>query len=216
MVKRIDSQALGTLNKALGLTGAGSPLTELADGVVDQVVSVNEIARRSRTLNQQFGGIFTAILRNNHAGIGSLTATLNPFDLPAALVFPPFPQPIPDTFDLWLLACNVSIVGAGTHTSALFINFPAANMGFSITNAGGQVAAAVTSQCVAFFDTVVTENVIFATTPQGLPQVLIGQRLPRDPLTQLVFASTSSLAQTFDMRLMLGLFPVGLGQDGLV
>ena len=216
MTKRIDSQALAVANRALGLTGAGSPVTELADGVVDQVLSVNEIARRSRTLNQQFGGIFTAILRNNHAGIGSLTATLNPFNLPVGLVFPPFPTPIPESFDLWLLACNVSIVGAGTHTSALFINYPAANVGFSITNAGGQVAAAVTSQAVAFFDTVVTENVIFATTAQGQPQVWLGMRLPRDPLTQLVFASTASLAQTFDMRLMLGLFPVGLGQDGLV
>lgn len=216
MTKKIDSQALGTLNKALGLTGAGSPITELADGVVDQVVSVNEIARRSRTLNQQFGGLFRAVLRNNHSGAGTLTTTVNPFALPVALVFSPFPTPIPDSFDLWLLTVDVSVVGAGTLTAALFINHPAANTAFSSTNTGVQVGAAVTGQPVCFFDTVIDENVLFGIQESGEPTAYPGLRLPRDRLTQLVFASTASAAQTFDMRLGLGLFPVGLGQDGLV
>ena len=216
MVKRIDSQALGVANKALGLTGAGAPITELADGVVDQVLSVNEIARRSRTLNQQFGGLFGAVLRNNHGGAGTLTTSVNPFALPVGLVFPPFPTPIPDTFDLWLLTANIGVVGAGTLTAALFINHPAPSIGFSSTNTSVQVAAAVTSQAVAFWDAVQDENVLFGVLESGQPTAFIGMRLPRDRLTQLVFASTASAAQTFDMRLGLGLFPVGLGQDGIV
>lgn len=217
-MKRIDSDALSILTKSLGLEGMGSQVTELNDGVVDQALSVNDVVRRGRTLGPT-GGLFIGLLRNNHAGADSLTATVNPFNVTTALAFPPFPSPIPEQFDLWLLQANVGVVGAGSMTAALFVNFPAASFGFSVTNAGGQVAAAVTSHPVAFWDAVVTENVIFGLLNGARgPQREIGIRLPRSGLTQLIFASTAAGAgaRTFDLRMVLGLFPVSLGQDGLV
>ena len=66
-MKKIDSQALDVLQKALGLSGPGSPITELTDGVVDQVLEVGGVIRRSRT---QAGteGIHAAV-QGDKAGI---------------------------------------------------------------------------------------------------------------------------------------------------
>ena len=216
MVKRIDSQALGILNKSMGLSGAGSPLTELADGVVDQVLSVGEIVRRGRVLGIT-EGIFVCRLRCNHVAANSLTATIAPFAAGAALVDAPFPSPIPSQFDFWLLGASVFVVGAGTLSGTLLLRTPALVQGLSVTNAGGAVTANVISHPLAFWDTTATESIEFGvlTGTVGVWKKL-GLRLPRHPDTELRFASTSSDVVTFDCNIICGLFPVALGQDVLV
>ncbi len=48
-MKKIDSDALGVLNKALGLSGVGSRVTELADGVGDlETYSWDDLKLRSK------------------------------------------------------------------------------------------------------------------------------------------------------------------------
>ena len=78
-MKRIDSDALGILTKALGLTGAGSQLTELADGVVDQALDVVPIVRRGRVIGAS-EGLFTAIMRNVHTDAETLTTGIGGAD----------------------------------------------------------------------------------------------------------------------------------------
>ena len=216
MVKLIDSQALGILNKSLGLTGAGSPQTELADGIVDQVLPIGEIVRRGRVLGVS-EGIFVCRLRNNHTDANSLTATIAPFAATAALVNPPFPSPIPSQFDFWVLGASVAVVGAGTLSGTLFLRTPAPFQGLSVTNAGGAVTPNVISHALAFWDTTATESIEFGvlTGTVGVWKRL-ALRLPRHPDTELRFASTSSLTVTFDCNIICGLFPVALGQDVVV
>ncbi len=217
MVKRIDSDALELVNLALGLTGAGAPVTELQDGVVDQVIDVTPVARRSRTLRPN-DGIFVGIMRNVHSGAGSLLGTSNPYEMGAALVISPYPSPVPKQFDLWLLGASVNFAsGTGTFTGALTITYRSPQQGWGETNGGAFVIASVEVP-VAHWDTVVTEGAIVFAGLSGDrgPHAHIGIRLPRHPDTAIRFRSTASAAATFDCQVVLGMFPASLGQDGLV
>lgn len=209
-MKKIDSDALGSLNKALGLSGAGSSMTELADGVVDQALDVVPAIRRGRT-QAATEGWYVSRMVNVHAVANSLTSVVNLF-APGGQAIPPFPAPMPDRFDLWLLAASVvQTAGAGTISAALFLNTPAIVVGLSTTG-----TASIISHCLAHWDTIVDENVLFAQLQQGGTMQRIGLRIPRSITTQLVFATTSSEAATFQLATILGVFPIALGQDVLV
>jgi len=210
-MKTIDSQALDALKKALGLAGAGSPVTELTDGIVDQVIDVAPIIRRSRT-QAQTTGLYTGMLRNVHAGADSQTSVLTPYN-GTTTARAPYPAPMPRDFEVWLLTAVVTqLSGGGTLSGALRVNCPASVMGLTTTG-----AAVISSANVAFWNTVVVEATTFGTkSGTTTPLQKIGMRLPRSATTQLVFGSTSSEAATFDCFITLGVFPIALGQDVVV
>lgn len=216
-MKKIDSDALGVVTKALGLTGRGAQLTELEDGIVDQTLDVAPLVRRGRTLAGT-EGVFVFLFRNVHASANSLTSILNPFQVGDAFAFEPFPTPIPAQFDLWVIGATIfQVSGSGTLSAALHLNFPAVSIGAAITNTGGTPARAVTSHTLAFWDAIATENITFGIKNGSRgPFANIGLRVPRSILSQLIFATTSSAAATFDLRVIVGLFPIGLGQDAIV
>lgn len=210
-MKRIDSDALGMLNKALGITGNGSQFTELVDGIVEQNLDVTPIIRRGRTQTDT-GGIYTAFLRNIHASGNSVTSVVPPYDLGASRA--PFPgPPMPPQFDIWLFnAWVVQLSGSGTLSAVLSLILPASRTGFSST--GGGLAQTMP---LAFWDALATEGVEFGLLngTRG-PMASINIRIPRGPGTDLQFASTSSAAATFDCFMTIGVFPAGLGQDCVV
>ena len=210
-MKKIDSDALGTLQKSLGLSGAGSPITELADGIVDQALDVVPVIRRGRT-QAATEGLYVAELINVHAAADSRTATLVPFQ-PTTTAIAPYPSPMDSRFDVWLLSASLQqTAGAGTLSAALFMNSPAGVMGLSTTGAAG-----IAGHTLAFWDATATENITFGLlNGANGPLAKLGFRLPRGITTQLVFASTSSEAATFACFLIMGVFPVALGQDVLV
>jgi len=210
-MKKIDSQALDVLNLALDLRGAGSPATELTDGVVDQVLEVGPIIRRSRTQGQTTG-LYTANMRNTHAGADSATSTLNPYNA-GNTALAPYPTPMPRGFDVWLLGAALhQRSGSGTLSGALRLNCPATVMGMSTT-----AAAQLSESVVAFWDALVAENTTFGIASAiDQPEYRIGVRLPRSPDTQLIFATTSSAVAVFECFLTVGVFPVALGQDVVV
>lgn len=211
-MKKIDSQALDILKQAFGLSGATSPVTELTDGVVDQVIDVRPIVRRSRT-QAQTEGLYTGVLRNVHPGADSRTATLNPYNA-GATANPPYPAPMPRGFDIWLLSAFLTqLSGSGTLSAALRVIVPATKMG--LDTLGAPVAATMNT---ALWDSIVAEGVATVGVKSGQTETMqkIGIRLPRSPDTQLSFGSTSGAAATFDCFVILGVFPVGLGQDAIV
>ena len=209
-MKKLTSQTLEILSKALGISGPMSPVTELADATVDQVLDISPIVRRSRT-QAKSGGIYTAILRNVHTDAESLTSTIIPYNA-GALARPPYPSVMPAGFDVWLLFAAVTqLSGGGTLSAALRVNCPASVMGISA------VGSQPTVQNVGFWDTVVAEATTFGVQSGTThPGKKIGMRLPRDNATTIVFGSTSSLTATFDCFVTLGVFPVALGQDVLI
>jgi len=219
MVKRIDSDALGILTKSLGLSGAGSPLTELADGVVDQALSVNEIVRRGRTLAGG-SGIFSAILSNINVDAQTLLSSINPYAVGATAQIEPYPDPVPEQFDVWLLAAAMRRQsGTGTIAAALSVQYPGRTQGWGL-NTSSNAVVQVDPIVVAFWDA------IFATsTNDGIrngargPWVQIGLRIPRGTGAStgtIRFSTVSSATSTYNCNMIIGLFPVALGQDGIV
>ncbi len=214
-MKRIDSDALGLLQKSLGLSGRGSQITELTDGIVDQSLAINEVVRRGRT---QAGteGVYTAALRTIHGAADSQQAFDTPYDISVGAI-PPYPNPTPTQFDIWLLAVTArQISGTGTISAILDLRYPTAQQGWGVDSAGTAVVSQA-QMVLAFWDTLATEVIEFAFHG-GIsgPWINLGLRLPRSPNTQLAFRTTSSAIATFQCDLILGVFPVALGQDVLV
>jgi len=215
-LKTVDSQALGIVNRALGLTGVGAPLTEFLDGQLDQVLDVGSLVRRGRTLAGS-GGMFFGLLRNIHAAANSQVSEIQPY-FPNGAEIDPYPNRVPLGFDVWVLAATVEqLSGTGTFTGALFMDPAANSQGWGIDQAG----AAVTGDRpmpLAFWDSVVAQDRTIALQEDGSPWVRIGMRLMRNAQsnTGLRFSSTSSALATFDCYILLGFFPIGLGQDGLI
>ena len=210
-MKKIDSQALDVLQKALGLSGRGSPVTELTDGVVDQVLDVGPIVRRSRT-QAQSEGLYTGFIRNVHSAANSVDTGVSPFNA-GTNALAPYPSPMPAGFDIWLLAAAVTqLSGSGTLSASLRVTAPDGVMGLSSVS-----LPTGTTMSVALWDSVATEGTTFGfKSGQTQPLQKIGMRLPRGATTQIIFASTSSAVATFDCFFTLGVFPVGLGQDVVV
>jgi len=217
-MKKIDSDALGTITRSLGLSGRGAQITELTDGIVDQALSVNELVRRGRTLAAS-EGIFTAVMRNEHTDAQVLATTVPPYQPPAGLTRAPYPSPVPKQFDVWLLSATLrQASGGGTLAAVLYIDYAGPQQGWGVTDSGGGIVSAERIP-LAFWDALATVSNEFGVLNQLGTQAKIGLRIPR-PMnlgdTNLVFVSSSSLTATFDCQLVLGVFPTGLGQDGIV
>jgi len=215
MVKRIDSQALELANRAMGLTGAGSPVTELTDGIVDQTLSVGDIVRRSRVLG--LTGIFNGILRNDHLGTDTITTSVTPYAIGTVAPVAPWPNPIPPGFDLWLLYAGIRLESGSVISAVATLNLRfAGNQGFGIDSAGVQVLAAQDFR-LAYWDTFVTVGTTFGIQANIGPLAKIGIRLPRSPFTQInAISSNGAAAAGLEFQLTLGMFPTALGQDGFV
>jgi len=218
--KKIDSDALQILTKALGLTGAGSPVTELLDGVVDQSLDVAPIVRRSRTQGVT-SGIYTGLMENNHSAGDTETSQFAPYAGGTVVTFPPFPAVMPLQFDIWLLAATFTRTsGTGTVTCGLAVTYPTQQLGFGVDDAGA-VHTDTPQFPVAFADTVVNWGGGVLVRCAGVTDGFypIGMRLPRPAgpgALTLDFSSVSSAAAIYQCMVFLGVFPVSLGQDGLV
>jgi len=209
-MQKIDSDALGIITKALGLAGAGAQITEFADGLLNQGLDIAPLIRRGRTQGVT-GGWYYGIMRNVHTDAETLETIVDPFNVGTAAVAP-YP-PIIDTsqFDVWLIGAGVrQDTGAGTLTARLAIDPRASSQGWGITD-GDVVITDADNFAVAFWDSVITQTDEFALTEAGQPLVNFGLRLPS--ACTLRFSSTSSLTATFTCKVLLGVFPIGLGQD---
>ena len=213
-MKLVDSQALGMVNKALGLTGTGAATTEFLDSLVDQVFDVAPVVRRGRTpgITQ---GLFYATMDNVHGAADTLFTDVQPYT-DSIGVSAPFPSPIPDTFDLWLIASSVlQISGTGTLAGLLSVQYGDQFAAFSLDDSGAAVTPPAFGHILQTWDTLTTiagqEFGSNALSPDVTKFHKI--RLPRSQHTHITFRSTSSAIATFRCALLLALMPVSLGQD---
>ncbi len=217
MPKKIDSDALQILTKSLGLTGAGAQETELMDGVVDQSLNVVPIIRRGRTLSNK-EGIFTATMRVILTDIERVALTVDPYNVGTTAAIAPYPTTVPAQFDLWLLAAAIrQVSGTGTLDASLAVRYQG-QQGWGIDD-GGLFIGAEQAHRVAHWNGIIDDGSNFGILAGSLqPTAFLGMRLPRgfQNRTELIFTATSSATSTWDCQLTLGMFPVALGQDGLV
>lgn len=212
MPKKIDSDALGELQRSLGLTGQGAQVTELNDGTVDQVMAINEVARRGRTLAAT-SGIFTPTMRTNHSGATDENVIVDPYNVGTTGVVAPYPAVMPLQFDVWLMGASIrQVSGAGTLTATLSLVQGTRQAGWGLDEAGAQVLVAQPIR-LAFWNAVSNVLTKFGTLQGPLGPHWSGPvRLNRFGM-DLRFDARSSEAAAFDCQLILGVFPAGLGQD---
>lgn len=215
-MKRITSDALGLVNQSLGLGGGNSAVTELDDGIINQTLDINGLARRGRAFAGN-DGIFRSVLQNTHLAANTQTSFVRPYAAGVAAI-PPFPSTMPAEYDVWLLSAAVTRVsGSGNGSGILLLaNVP---QGVGIDQAGALITTA-TVAVVALFD---IQQTIGGTTflrsgPTSFPQV--NTRIPRNrqgtaltELTHVDFISDSGAAAVYECIMYWGLFPRGLGQD---
>jgi len=216
-VKSIDSQALSLINSALGLTGSGSPITELLDGQVEQALDLTQIIRRGRTLANT-SGLFHGVIRHVHTDAESIATTVSPYSFGATGLISPYPDPVPPSFDLWLLYANVRrISGGGTLNALLKISEAARSQGWGIDDSGVAIVSNP-GQPLAHWDAVFTEGAFTYGVLAGTGELnrYIGLRLQHRRDTDLEFLTTSSITVTYQLEVVLGLFPVSLGQDAVI
>lgn len=215
MPKLIDSQALGPLQKTLGLAGVGAGETELLDGVVDQVIDVGPIVRRGRTLAGT-EGIFRAVLRNQHLDIQTLATSWQPYESSTVGLVAPYPSPVPAGLDVWLLGATVErAAGAGSITDCN-LQLTNVQLGFAQNDLGAAVTP-TTVYHLAFWNSLnTTGSTPFALTETRLPYKTLNMRIPRKGAIAspfIVFESTSTATVHVDVLMLIGVFPSALGQD---
>ena len=209
MTKLVDTDALGLVQRSLGLSGKGAQETEFLDGILDQTLDVGPLIRRGRT-QADTGGLYTGALRNIHPGAGTLTSTMDPYDAVVGAV-EPYPVPVPPEFDYWIIDAGVTrVTGGGSLTASLLLLSDSASQGWGIDDSG--VAVAVNAvRPVAFWDSIVVQTIAFALQNGASPLQQIGVRLRRGD--RLRFSSTANSLSTYDCVITMGLFPVAMGQD---
>ena len=209
---KIDSAALTTTNRMLGLAGgSASAQTVLNDGDVTQTLDVIPVARRSLAPGAN-GGIFFGVMQNVHTAAGAVATVSDVYNM-GGLNNEPFPQPVPRSLDLWLLRMSLSQTGTAARFTSAFacVRLPATMQGFSQNQAGAAVSATAYNMTVAEWDQV--HDGVGQNSKTLQHSYDLGMRL--SPQTELYFESAQNGvgAVTATLVCLLGLFPIGTGQD---
>jgi len=216
-LKHLEGDPLSVLYKSLGQGRGGAKITELEDGAVQLVYDILPIVRRSRVQSNK-GGMFYGVMRNVHTDAETLQVSVDPFSITTGAIAP-YPSlgagGINDSlFDVWLIGATVrQISGSGDMTAALAVSLPSTMQGWGIDDSGVAVANSL-QHGVAFWDNVVSQSAIIGLQGAAFPFAKIGLRIPKT--TTLRFSSTSTLTSTYDCQVVLGIWPIGLGQDAAV
>jgi len=211
-VASIDSGALLVLNQILGIAGAGGgSLTDLDTGRLDQVINVNDIVRRSRSLVGT-DGITLMIHENVHTDAENLTSTVEPYNPGTVLSIPPYPSTVPRGFDFWMLAAAVRVTGgtaSGLADALLTIGYGARVVGLAVDDGGGAPASPSSSITLGFWDSATALGQ--GQRENGDVMLPLGIRLPRG--ASVAFFSASTVTVSVQLQTICALLPAALGQD---
>lgn len=213
MSKSIDSDALGLINRILGLGGGGESDTDLEDQTLVQVLDVAAAVRRSLAGGVREGW-FTGVMDNIHAAAGAVVTTVNPYTTSDVPTGGSWPQPVPKGLDIWVLGAALVVTGAGGGLDGGMLNLDPlpAQQGWGRDSAGAAVVGSGEFPIVRWtgIDSSVAP-VPVGITGDGSVFVKTLVRIARG--TQLLFRTDATAADTFRCTVLLGLFPEALGQD---
>jgi len=212
--RSVDSSALTLLNKILRIagTGFGASQTELDDGNLTQVLEVSPVIRRSLTPANS-SGIFYSIFANVHAGAGQLHTSVNPYTTPVGTLGA-FVTPLRTDQEIWLISAAIArTAGAGTLDAALLeLELPAISQAFGENNSGVAVASSK-DYPLGRWDVIDTETTrLVGLTESGEPLVKLNMRLARGSLIRFT-SDVAGASATIQCTVLLGIFPIALGQD---
>jgi len=207
---KFDGPALEGIRESCGLTGVGAQITELPDGVADQVLEVGQFIRRGRTVANS-EGIFTGQLINTHVAGASEFATVDPYNAtsPAGAGYL---NPVPRGYDVWVLGTwAYRLSGAALVDAMIGLSYPATRYAFA-GNAASMFAPLRSYLTTALGEATVAGTPYFRSFGDGLIQRYQAVRVPRGAS---IFWSTTNAAAAavYHAEMLIGLFPAALGQD---
>jgi len=207
------AEILRPLQDLVGISPTASP-SVLDDGNVALTGPIfPDITRRGRSTGSDGWG--HGVITTVHSIASTVFTDVTPYDQAAGNVLP-FPAPVERFLDLWLLGiCGTRFSGAGGLTAAIVELFPGANnqQFFGVDDMG---AAVVQNRALPLVKWVALDGEVNTTDnamldASGNCYVPFNMRLPRN--CTIRSTTVSSDEATFDMKLILGLFAGGLGQD---
>jgi len=213
-VRDIDSDALSQVTRQLGVSGIGEGVAILDDQELRQVLDVGPAVRRGRA-DVANGGWFWGVLHNVHLGASALSSFINPYEADG-FELTSYPANVDvSRFDIWIIGATLRVFsGASSITNASFfmgaplrsLAFGKDDMAAAVTPVGGGFIMASWGNSV-FADTTLT----WIARREGQQFVPLNIRMPRG--SNLIFDSTSPGVTTYELAIIMGLFPIGLGQD---
>lgn len=214
-MRLLKSSALSILNKAIGLAGGSgiSGETKLDDENLSQILNTNEIIRRSRSLAGSGGISFGSLQVASGAGATTETATLDPYNA-GVTATPPWPAPVPDLFDVWMIGASVFFVSgtaANFNDGLLFTTYGAGSQGLSVDEAGLTIGGVSGSIPLGNWINIEVGSFDAGERDGGGMFLSLDRRLRRGETIN--FRVDASNAVVCQCNVILGLFPVALGQD---
>jgi len=214
-VSTIDGGDFTALRLGSDIGGDGVEFDERH--AVQTIPLMPEIRRRSRG----FAGVdnwLYGVLENVHSAADAEASTFVPYSPGFGEIFNGYPAAMPEGYDLWLLSIyGRRSAGAGGLTAAGIGFLPGDRaQGWGIDDSGAGVETSVRVQ-LAMSTALETGATAISTPPMifgnGLTHVDMRMRLPRG--CDITFVTESAAAAEFQAIIVMGLFPMALGQDVL-
>lgn len=215
-MRDIDSDALSQVQRQLGISGVGSGVAVLEDDELRQVLDVGPAVRRGRA-DVANGGWFWGTLFNTHGAGNFQTSFINPYEADG-FELTSYPAIVDvSRFDLWIAGATLRRTG-GLSTivsAALILGAPLRSLAFGKNQAGGTYVPTGGGFAVASWGTTVQLSTTFdfMIGQNGNPFTPLNMRMPRG--SNLVFDSVSVGASNYELSILMGLFPIALGNDVL-
>lgn len=217
MGRAVDSDALVQVGRQLGISGQAGQFTDFEEDSLTQVYEANSAIRRGRA-DIATGGWFFGILENVHSSGDSEVSNIDPYEA-GIFAAGSFPQIVDPRYDIWIEGVSVEqISGTGDADHLLELLLPARFMAWGKDDAGVAVAATAKAHAVASWNGLFPASgpniwaVNGRTATQQDAHIPLGFRMPRGGAF-LQFSSLSTAASEWQMCIIMGLFPIGMGSD---
>jgi len=213
-VRSIDSDALSQVQRQLGISGVGvNGVAQLEDDELRQVIDVGPAVRRGRA-DVANGGWFWGVLQNVHGASTALSSFINPYEADG-FELTSYPALVDvSRFDIWIAGATVRLLSgaASINSASLIIGAPLRSLAFGKDDSAAQVTPTGGGFAVAHWGSLVNAtSFTYMIRQTGIPFLNLNMRMPRG--SNLVFDTNSVGISTYECSILMGLFPIGLGND---
>ena len=214
-MREFDSPGLRDLHRVIEVSTGPPQIVDLQDEIIQQVIEVSPFIRRRLTPADSVG-LFTARVLNSNTGSDTITNDLNPYTtVPASFVGGGYPALV-ENLDVWLLQATMENRSGPTDFGGGFLGIITDATGMGLSNTGAAIAAI---NILRYLDSEVVfgNRTALADSSSGLSSWTGAIRISRRADTRIRFETvkTGVGVATYNLDLLFGLFPAGLGQDAV-
>ncbi len=213
-MKEFDSAGLRELHRVLQMSKGPPQFVDYQDELVQQSVGLNPFLRRALSPGIG-GGIFTATILNTHVGSDTITTTVDPNAPGTTFVGDAYPDPVPETLDCWLLAAHAEAVTGTGDFGGGFLAMLTDALGMGWRNEANAIAVISLVEIYTLELVVGNRTMLTGGGSDDFTQLDVHRRITRNTDVRFETVKTGAGAATYKAHLWFGLFPAGMGQDGI-